>query len=131
MLLVLKTVLLCSTKTTTFHGRLVSSGEQDLPVPVSETFHEQTDEELTENDIKRMDANDQAIQTILLGFPEYVRRRQSSLMNGKSSLLLTGNRSNETYDFLKMNQDEVNELRAERLAKTHDPLTLMAHSQNL
>nr|GEY85415.1 hypothetical protein [Tanacetum cinerariifolium] len=34
------------------------------------------------------------------------------------------------YDFLKMNQDEVNELRAERLAKSHDPLALMAHSQN-
>nr|GEU43706.1 hypothetical protein [Tanacetum cinerariifolium] len=36
----------------------------------------------------------------------------------------------QIYDFLKMNQDEVNELRAERLAKTHDPLALMAHSQN-
>nr|GEY49913.1 retrovirus-related Pol polyprotein from transposon TNT 1-94 [Tanacetum cinerariifolium] len=34
------------------------------------------------------------------------------------------------YDFLKMNQDEVNELRAERLIKSHDPLALMAHSQN-
>nr|GEY22673.1 ribonuclease H-like domain-containing protein [Tanacetum cinerariifolium] len=34
------------------------------------------------------------------------------------------------YDFLKMNQDEVNELRAERLAKSHDLLALMAHSQN-
>nr|GEW81424.1 hypothetical protein [Tanacetum cinerariifolium] len=29
-----------------------------------------------------------------------------------------------------MNQDEVNELRAERLAKSHDPLALMDHSQN-
>nr|GEX45212.1 hypothetical protein [Tanacetum cinerariifolium] len=29
-----------------------------------------------------------------------------------------------------MNQDEVNELRAERLTKSHDPLALMAHSQN-
>nr|GEZ21455.1 hypothetical protein [Tanacetum cinerariifolium] len=28
-----------------------------------------------------------------------------------------------------MNQEEVNELRAERLAKSHDPLSLMAHSQ--
>nr|GEW39037.1 retrovirus-related Pol polyprotein from transposon TNT 1-94 [Tanacetum cinerariifolium] len=36
----------------------------------------------------------------------------------------------QIYDFLKMNQDEVNELRAERLAKSHDPLALMAHSQN-
>nr|GFA45739.1 hypothetical protein [Tanacetum cinerariifolium]GFA45893.1 hypothetical protein [Tanacetum cinerariifolium] len=36
----------------------------------------------------------------------------------------------QIYDFLKMNQDEVNELRAERLAKNHNPLELMAHSQN-
>nr|GEW62097.1 retrovirus-related Pol polyprotein from transposon TNT 1-94 [Tanacetum cinerariifolium] len=36
----------------------------------------------------------------------------------------------QIYDFLKMNQDEVNELRAERIAKSHDPLALMAHSQN-
>nr|GEU30019.1 hypothetical protein [Tanacetum cinerariifolium] len=36
----------------------------------------------------------------------------------------------QIYDFLKMNQYEVNELRAERLAKSHDPLALMAHSQN-
>ncbi|GJW22045.1 retrovirus-related pol polyprotein from transposon TNT 1-94 [Tanacetum coccineum] len=36
----------------------------------------------------------------------------------------------QLYDFLKMNQEEVNELRAKRLAKTHDPLALMAHSQN-
>nr|GEZ53637.1 hypothetical protein [Tanacetum cinerariifolium] len=47
-------------------------GEPDLPVPVLESFHEQTDKELTENDVKRMDADDQAIQTILLGLPEDV-----------------------------------------------------------
>nr|GEX05372.1 hypothetical protein [Tanacetum cinerariifolium] len=46
--------------------------EPDLHVPVPETFYEQTDEELTETDIKRMDADDQAIQTILLGLPEDV-----------------------------------------------------------
>nr|GEW48289.1 Gag-Pol polyprotein [Tanacetum cinerariifolium] len=34
------------------------------------SFHEQSHEELIENDIKRMDADDQAIQTILLGLPE-------------------------------------------------------------
>nr|GEW67825.1 ribonuclease H-like domain-containing protein [Tanacetum cinerariifolium] len=47
-------------------------GELNLYVPVPESFHEQTDEELTENDIKRMDADDQVIQTILLGLPEDV-----------------------------------------------------------
>nr|GEX92270.1 hypothetical protein [Tanacetum cinerariifolium] len=46
--------------------------EPDLPVSVPESFHEQTNEELTKNDIKRMDADDQAIQTILLGLPEDV-----------------------------------------------------------
>nr|GEV29691.1 retrovirus-related Pol polyprotein from transposon TNT 1-94 [Tanacetum cinerariifolium] len=76
---------------------IATPGELDLPVPVPESFHEQTDEELTENGIKRMDEDDQAIQTILLGLPE---------------------------------DDEVNELRVERLTKTHDPLELMAHSQN-
>nr|GEY82414.1 hypothetical protein [Tanacetum cinerariifolium] len=49
---------------------IATPGEPDLPVLVPESFHEQTDEELTENDIKRMDADDQAIQTILLGLPE-------------------------------------------------------------
>ncbi|GJR12557.1 hypothetical protein Tco_0795209 [Tanacetum coccineum] len=33
-------------------------------------FHEQTDDELTEAEIKQMEADDQAIQTILLGLPE-------------------------------------------------------------
>nr|GFC09647.1 hypothetical protein [Tanacetum cinerariifolium] len=47
-------------------------GEPNLPVPVVESFHEQTDEELTETDIKRIDADDQVIQTILLGLPEDV-----------------------------------------------------------
>nr|GEX21897.1 putative ribonuclease H-like domain-containing protein [Tanacetum cinerariifolium] len=75
--------------------------EPDLPVPVLESLHEQTDEELTGTDIKRMDADDQAIQTILLGLPEDVYAAE-----------------------------EVNELRAERLTKSHDPLALMAYSHN-
>nr|GEY80448.1 integrase, catalytic region, zinc finger, CCHC-type, peptidase aspartic, catalytic [Tanacetum cinerariifolium] len=51
---------------------IATPGEPDLPVLVPESFHEQTDEELIENDIKQMDADDQAIQTILLGLPEDV-----------------------------------------------------------
>nr|GFC03060.1 hypothetical protein [Tanacetum cinerariifolium] len=35
------------------------------------------------------------------------------------------------YDFLKYNQKEVDELKAERLAKIQDPLALMANSNNL
>nr|GFC17284.1 Gag-Pol polyprotein [Tanacetum cinerariifolium] len=36
----------------------------------------------------------------------------------------------QLYDFLKYNQKEVDELKAERLAKIHDPLALMANSKN-
>nr|GFB09663.1 hypothetical protein [Tanacetum cinerariifolium] len=51
---------------------IATPGELDLPIPVLESFHKQTDKEPTENDIKRMYADDQAIQTILLGLPEDV-----------------------------------------------------------
>ncbi|GJT05031.1 putative reverse transcriptase domain-containing protein [Tanacetum coccineum] len=194
---------------------LARIGEPYLPVLVPETFHEQTSKELTENDIKRMDADDQAIQTILLGLPEDVyaavdsckiakeiwervrqmmkgsdigeQEKKAKLFNEWEMFTSTDGESIESYyhhfmqlmndlkrnkhfpenftanlkflnnlqpewkrhvtivrqtknlheadftqiyDFLKMNQDEVNELRAERLAKTHDPLALMARSQN-
>nr|GEX21889.1 putative ribonuclease H-like domain-containing protein [Tanacetum cinerariifolium] len=170
---------------------IATQGEPDIPVPVPELFHEQTDEELTETGIKRMDVDDQAIQTILLGLPEDVyaaeQEKKAKLFNGwekftstdgesiksyyhrfmqlindlkrnkhfpkniASNLKFVNNLQREwkrhvtivrqtknlhktdftqIYDFLKMNQDEVNELGAERLAKAHDLLALMAHSHN-
>nr|GEW90299.1 Gag-Pol polyprotein [Tanacetum cinerariifolium] len=45
-------------------------GDPNREVPVNETFHVQTDDELTEKELKQIKANDQAIQTILLGLPE-------------------------------------------------------------
>nr|GEX64706.1 hypothetical protein [Tanacetum cinerariifolium] len=36
----------------------------------------------------------------------------------------------QLYDFLKYNQKEADDLRAERLVKTHDPLALMENSNN-
>nr|GFA51830.1 hypothetical protein [Tanacetum cinerariifolium] len=36
----------------------------------------------------------------------------------------------QLYDFMKYNQKEVDELKAKRLAKTQDPLALMANSNN-
>nr|GEW02635.1 hypothetical protein [Tanacetum cinerariifolium] len=115
---------------------IATPGEPDLPVLVPESFHEQTDEELTENDIKRMDADDQAIQTIILGLPKDVYVAVDSYETAKEIWELRQTKNlhetdfTQIYDFLKMSQDEVNKLRAERLAKTHDPLALMAHSQN-
>nr|GEW36701.1 hypothetical protein [Tanacetum cinerariifolium] len=101
--------------------------EPDLPVPVPESFHEQTGEELIETDIKRMDADDQAIQTILLGLHEDIYAVVDSFCQTKN---LHETDFTQIYDFLKMNQEDVNELMAERLAKSHDSLALMAHSQN-
>nr|GEX27130.1 hypothetical protein [Tanacetum cinerariifolium] len=45
-------------------------GDRNREVPVNETFHMQTDDELTEKELKQIEADDQAIQTILLGLPE-------------------------------------------------------------
>nr|GEU32564.1 hypothetical protein [Tanacetum cinerariifolium] len=45
-------------------------GDPNREVPVNETFHVQTDDELTEKELKQIEADDQAIQSILLGFLE-------------------------------------------------------------
>ncbi|GKB28049.1 hypothetical protein Tco_0867450 [Tanacetum coccineum] len=45
-------------------------GDADREVPVNKTLHEQTDDELTKKELKQVEADDQAIQTILLGLPE-------------------------------------------------------------
>ncbi|GJX63825.1 hypothetical protein Tco_0296725 [Tanacetum coccineum] len=45
-------------------------GDPDHEVPVVETFHEQTHDELTKKEVKQMEADDQAIQIILMGLPE-------------------------------------------------------------
>ncbi|GJT67214.1 hypothetical protein Tco_1018694 [Tanacetum coccineum] len=45
-------------------------GDPDHKVLVVETFHEQTDDELTKKEVKQTEADDQAIQTILMGLPE-------------------------------------------------------------
>ncbi|GKB66968.1 hypothetical protein Tco_0928380 [Tanacetum coccineum] len=190
-------------------------GDPNREVLVPETFHEQTDDELTEVEIKQMEVDDQAIQTILIGLPEdiyaavdscetaqeiWLRVQQmmkgsdigiqekkakffnewerftstdgeliesyyhhfSKLMNDfkrnkhfpkkiASNLKFLNNLQPEwirhvtivhqtkdlhttdytqLYDFLKYNQKEVDDLRAERLAKTQDPLALMAISNN-
>nr|GEV23820.1 hypothetical protein [Tanacetum cinerariifolium] len=45
-------------------------GDTNREVPINETFYVKTDDELTEKELKQIEADDQAIQTILLGLPE-------------------------------------------------------------
>nr|GEX70224.1 hypothetical protein [Tanacetum cinerariifolium] len=143
-------------------------------------------DELTEKEIKQIEADDQAIQTILLGLPEDIyaavdscetaqeiwlqvqqmmkgsdigiQDRKAKLFNEWESFASNDGESIESYyhcflklmndlklnkhfpekianytqlyDFLKYNQKEVDELKAERLAKTQNPLALMATSNN-
>nr|GEY37421.1 hypothetical protein [Tanacetum cinerariifolium] len=45
-------------------------GDANREITVTETFHLQTDDELSEKELKQIEVDDQAIQTILLGLPE-------------------------------------------------------------
>nr|GEX96601.1 hypothetical protein [Tanacetum cinerariifolium] len=49
---------------------ILEPGDTNQDVPVNETFHVQTDDELTEKELKQIEADDQAIQTSLLSLPE-------------------------------------------------------------
>nr|GEZ44099.1 hypothetical protein [Tanacetum cinerariifolium] len=70
--LVSKTSLLCLTKRIVCHGHLVFFGDTNHEVPVNETSYVQTDDELTKKELKQIEADDQAIQTILLSLPENI-----------------------------------------------------------
>nr|GEU58322.1 hypothetical protein [Tanacetum cinerariifolium] len=190
-------------------------GDPNREVLVNETFHVQTDDELTEKELKQIEADDQAIQTILLGLSEDIyadvdscetaqviwllvqqmmkgsdigiQEKKAKLFNEWERSTSTDGGSIESYyhcflklmndlkrnkhfpekiasnlkflnnlqpewsrhvtivhqtkdlhtadytqlcDFLKYNQKEVDDLKAERLEKTQDPLALMATSNN-
>nr|GFC33934.1 hypothetical protein [Tanacetum cinerariifolium] len=81
-------------------------------ITVTETFHLQTDDELSDKELKQIEAEDQAIQTILLGLPEDIYAAVDSYETAQEIWL------------------RVDELKAERLTKTQDPLALMANSNN-
>ncbi|GJW05939.1 hypothetical protein Tco_1568362 [Tanacetum coccineum] len=86
-----------------------------------------------------MEADDQAIQIILMGLPEdiYVADKKAKLFNEWERFTSTEGESDlhevdyiQLYNFLKFNQAEVDAIRAERLTRTHDPLALMVNYQN-
>nr|GEU32673.1 retrovirus-related Pol polyprotein from transposon TNT 1-94 [Tanacetum cinerariifolium] len=58
-------------------------GDTNREVPVNKTFHVQTDDELTEKEIKQIEADDQVIQTIILGVSEdiYGAEKKAKLFN--------------------------------------------------
>nr|GEY45334.1 hypothetical protein [Tanacetum cinerariifolium] len=102
-------------------------GDANREITVTETFHLQTDDKLSDKELKQIEADDQVIQTILLGLPEDIYAAIDSCEITKD---LHTTDYTQLYDFLKYNQKEVDELKAERLAKNQDPLALMANSNN-
>nr|GEW17020.1 integrase, catalytic region, zinc finger, CCHC-type, peptidase aspartic, catalytic [Tanacetum cinerariifolium] len=128
-------------------------------VLVLESFHEQTVDELTEAEIKQMEADDQLrVQQMMKGSDIRIQEKKAKLFNEWEMFTSTKGESIESYyhrfsklmndfkrnkhfpekianytqlyDFLKYNQKEVDELRAKRLAKAQDPLALMANSND-
>nr|GEW75239.1 hypothetical protein [Tanacetum cinerariifolium] len=135
-------------------------GDTNWEVLVNVTFHVQDDDELTEKELKQIEADDQAIHTILLGLPEDIYATVDSCETAQE-IWFTSNEGEsiesyyhhflklmndlkqnkhfskkiatdyiQLYDFLKYNLKEVDELKVERLAKIQDPLALMANSNN-
>nr|GEX93721.1 hypothetical protein [Tanacetum cinerariifolium] len=49
---------------------ILEPGDANCEITVTETFHLQTADELSDKELKQIKADDQAIQTILLGLPE-------------------------------------------------------------
>nr|GEX88586.1 hypothetical protein [Tanacetum cinerariifolium] len=89
-------------------------GDTNREILVNETFHMQTDDELTKKELKQIEANDQAIQTILLGLPEDMYAavdsyepewsRHVTIVHQTKDLHTTD--YTQLYDFLKYNQKE-------------------------
>nr|GEX41077.1 hypothetical protein [Tanacetum cinerariifolium] len=138
-------------------------GDANRYINITETSHLQTDDELSDKELKQIEDDDQAIQTILLGLPEdiYAAEKKAKLFNKWERFTSNEGESIESYyhRFLKLMNDlkrnkyfpekiasnlkflnnlqpewsrhkEVDELKAERLAKIQDPLALMANSNN-
>nr|GEV04376.1 retrovirus-related Pol polyprotein from transposon TNT 1-94 [Tanacetum cinerariifolium] len=120
-------------------------GDSNCEVPFNETFHEQTNDELTEKELKSVEADDQAIQTILLGLPEDIYTDVDSCETAQKSGYVFTSTDRELIEsychrFLKLMNDFkrnkhfpekiANELRAKRLATAHDLLALIANSNN-
>nr|GEZ02341.1 hypothetical protein [Tanacetum cinerariifolium] len=82
-------------------------GDPNRKVLVNETFHVQTDGDLTEKELKQIEADDQAIQTILHGSNIGIQEKKAKLFNEWEMFTSTDGESIESYyhHFLKLMND--------------------------
>nr|GEW24048.1 reverse transcriptase domain-containing protein [Tanacetum cinerariifolium] len=106
-------------------------GDAKRDVNVNETFHEQTDNELSERELKQIEADDQAIQTILLGLPEDI---YAAFEDYYSDILYVVSIKEDTaymcMHFVRNHEDSKSNTLAKKLEKTHDPLAVVAHTNS-
>nr|GEX66323.1 hypothetical protein [Tanacetum cinerariifolium] len=84
-------------------------GDANREITVTETFRLQTDDKLSYKELKHIEADDQAIQTILLGLPEYIYavEKKAKLFNEWERFTSNEGESFESYyhRFLKLMND--------------------------
>nr|GEW73807.1 hypothetical protein [Tanacetum cinerariifolium] len=84
-------------------------GDANREITVTETFHLQIDDELSEKEHKQIEADDQAIQTILLGLPKdiYAAEKKAKLFNEWEMFTSNEGESIESYyhRFLRLMND--------------------------
>nr|GFA65933.1 hypothetical protein [Tanacetum cinerariifolium] len=82
-------------------------GDANRENNVTETFHLQTDDELSDKALKQIEADDQAIQTILLGSDIGIQEKKAKLFNEWERFTSNEGESIESYyhRFLKLMND--------------------------
>nr|GEV94075.1 DNA-directed DNA polymerase [Tanacetum cinerariifolium] len=87
-------------------------GDANRDVNMTETFHEQTDDELFEKELKQIEADDQDIQTILLGLPEdiYAAEKKAKLFDEWERFTSNEGESIESYYHHFLNHNGVDML---------------------
>nr|GEX20286.1 hypothetical protein [Tanacetum cinerariifolium] len=82
-------------------------GDANREITVTETFHLQTDDELSDKELKQIEADDQAIQTILLGSDIRIQEKKAKLFNEWERFTFNEGESIESYYhcFLKLMND--------------------------
>nr|GFA30506.1 hypothetical protein [Tanacetum cinerariifolium] len=82
-------------------------GDANHEITVTETFHVQIDDELTDKELKQIKADDQAIQTILLSSDIRIQEKKAKLFNEWEMFTSNEGESIESYyhRFLKLMND--------------------------
>nr|GEZ52447.1 ribonuclease H-like domain-containing protein [Tanacetum cinerariifolium] len=112
---------------------ILEPGDANREITVTETFHLQTDDELSDKELKQIKADDQAIQTILLGLPEDIYATVDSCETAQEIWL-------RVQQMMKGSNIGIQEKKAKffneweredcQQYETQDPLALMANSNN-